>query len=50
MLDHLGQRELHDRLLAAIERVVAGGKIRTPDLGGKATTEQMTKAITGEIS
>jgi len=50
MLDHLGQRELHDRLLAAIERVVGGGKIRTPDLGGKATTEQMTKAITGEIS
>jgi len=50
MLDHLGQRELHDRLLAAIERVVAGGKIRTPDLGGKATTEQMTKAITDEIS
>jgi tartrate dehydrogenase/decarboxylase/D-malate dehydrogenase len=49
MLDHLGHRELHDRLLAAIERVVAAGKIRTPDLGGKATTAQMTKAITGEI-
>jgi tartrate dehydrogenase/decarboxylase / D-malate dehydrogenase len=50
MLDHLGHRELHDRLLAAIERVVAAGTIRTPDLGGKATTEQMTKAITDEIS
>jgi tartrate dehydrogenase/decarboxylase/D-malate dehydrogenase len=30
--------------------VVAAGTIRTPDLGGKATTEQMTKAITDEIS
>src|SRR4029079_9368481 len=50
MLDHLGHRELHDRLLAAIERVVAAGTIRTPDLGGKATTEQMTRAITDEIS
>ena len=49
MLDHLGHRKLHDRLLAAIERVVATGKIRTPDLGGKATTAQMTKAITEEI-
>ena len=50
MLDHLGRRDLHDKLLAAIERVVAGGKIRTPDLGGKANTKEMSQAITGEIS
>ena len=35
MLDHLGHRDVHDRILAAIERVVAGGKVRTPDLGGQ---------------
>jgi len=35
MLEHLGHRELHDKVLGAIERVVAGGKIRTPDLGGR---------------
>ena len=49
MLDHLGHRDLHDRVLGAIERVVAGGKIRTPDLGGTATTQQMMAAIVGEI-
>jgi len=49
MLEHLGHRELHDKVLGAIERVVAGGKIRTPDLGGQATTKRMTDAIVGEI-
>src|SRR5437016_6230559 len=38
MLDHLGRRDLHDKILGAIERVVATGKNRTPDLGGSATT------------
>jgi tartrate dehydrogenase/decarboxylase/D-malate dehydrogenase len=50
MLDHLGRRDLHDRLLGAIERVVASGKVRTPDLGGKANTKEMSDAIAGEIS
>jgi tartrate dehydrogenase/decarboxylase / D-malate dehydrogenase len=49
MLEHLGHRDLHDRVLGAIERVVAGGKIRTPDLGGTATTKQMADAIVAEI-
>jgi tartrate dehydrogenase/decarboxylase / D-malate dehydrogenase len=49
MLEHLGHRQLHDKVLGAIERVVAGGKIRTPDLGGQATTKQMKDAIVAEI-
>ncbi len=49
MLDHLGRRDVHDRMLSAIERVVAAGKIRTPDLGGAATTKEMGDAITREI-
>ena len=49
MLDHLGHRDLHDRVLAAIERVVATEKVRTPDLGGKATTKELAAAITAEI-
>jgi tartrate dehydrogenase/decarboxylase/D-malate dehydrogenase len=50
MLEHLGHPELHDRVLGAIERVVSGGKVRTPDLGGKATTREMADAIVSEIS
>src|SRR6266513_1789802 len=49
MLDHLGHRDLHDRIVGAIERVVARGKVRTPDLGGKATTQEMTQAIRDDV-
>ena len=49
MLDHLGHRDIHDRVLGAIERVVSSGKNRTPDLGGQATTKQLADAIVGEI-
>jgi tartrate dehydrogenase/decarboxylase/D-malate dehydrogenase len=49
MLDHLGHRDLHDRILGAIERVVASGRHRTPDLGGLATTGQLAQAICAEI-
>jgi tartrate dehydrogenase/decarboxylase/D-malate dehydrogenase len=49
MLDHLGHRDLHDKVLGAIERVVASGKVRTPDLGGQAKTDEMAKAISSEI-
>jgi len=49
MLDHLGLRDAHDRIVNAIERVVASGKNRTPDLGGTGTTRQLADAITREI-
>jgi tartrate dehydrogenase/decarboxylase/D-malate dehydrogenase len=49
MLDHLGHPDLHQRVVAAIERVVASSTVRTPDLGGKATTQQMADAICSEI-
>jgi tartrate dehydrogenase/decarboxylase/D-malate dehydrogenase len=45
MLDHLGERAAHDRVLTAIERVFTDGQIKTADLGGRATTTQMGAAI-----
>jgi tartrate dehydrogenase/decarboxylase/D-malate dehydrogenase len=45
MLDHLGETDAHDRILAAITRVLAQGHPRTPDLGGRATTSDVTRAI-----
>jgi tartrate dehydrogenase/decarboxylase/D-malate dehydrogenase len=49
MLDHLGHRDVHDRILGAIERVIGSGAVRTPDLGGKATTKELAAAIVSEI-
>jgi tartrate dehydrogenase/decarboxylase/D-malate dehydrogenase len=49
MLDHLGHRNLHDRILSAVERVIALEMVRTPDLGGSATTTQLADAVVGEI-
>ena len=49
MLNHLGHRALHDRILGAVERVVASGKVKTPDLGGGATTKQVTDAVVAEL-
>jgi tartrate dehydrogenase/decarboxylase/D-malate dehydrogenase len=49
MLEHLGHRDLYDKVLGAVERVVASGKNRTPDLGGSATTKDLANAIAGEI-
>jgi tartrate dehydrogenase/decarboxylase/D-malate dehydrogenase len=50
MLDHLGERAAHDRILGAIEAVIADERVRTPDLGGKATTAEMTKAVTAAMN
>jgi tartrate dehydrogenase/decarboxylase / D-malate dehydrogenase len=45
MLEHLGEREGAQRLMAAIERVTATPALHTPDLGGNATTAQVTAAV-----
>jgi tartrate dehydrogenase/decarboxylase / D-malate dehydrogenase len=45
MLEHLGESKAAARLMKAIERVTADPKLHTPDLGGKATTKQVTVAV-----
>jgi tartrate dehydrogenase/decarboxylase / D-malate dehydrogenase len=49
MLDHLGERDGAARLMQAIERVTAAGAPLTPDLGGKATTREVTDALTATL-
>ncbi len=49
MLDHLGHPEAAAAIVASIERVLADGSCRTPDMGGKATTEELGKAIAAGI-
>lgn len=49
MLEHLGELEAASVLMQAIEKVTGEGKIRTPDLGGKAGTQDLTKAVIHQI-
>ena len=44
MLEHLGEHDSARRLMHAIERVTTSD-VRTADLGGKATTVDVTKAV-----
>lgn len=45
MLEHLGEPAAAQRLMRAIERVTADPSLHTPDLGGTARTEQVTRAV-----
>ena len=45
MLEHLGERTAATRLMRAVERVTADKALHTPDLGGKATTKAVTRAV-----
>ncbi|HLY72781.1 MAG TPA: tartrate dehydrogenase [Planctomycetota bacterium] len=49
MLDFLGEREAASRVLDAIKRVTADGRILTPDLGGHASTLEVADAIIGHL-
>ncbi|MDP6561065.1 MAG: isocitrate dehydrogenase (NAD(+)) [Candidatus Binatia bacterium] len=49
MLEHLGEKEMADRLDWAVRRVIEKGETVTPDLGGKAGTQEMTEAIIREM-
>jgi isocitrate dehydrogenase (NAD+) len=45
LLRHVGQAKAGDRLERAAHRLLARGRVRTRDLGGKATTEEMTERL-----
>jgi len=45
LLEHLGEDAAARRVMAAIEAVTADPALHTRDLGGRATTEQVTEAV-----
>jgi tartrate dehydrogenase/decarboxylase / D-malate dehydrogenase len=49
MLDHLGQTKSAMGIQRAVGKVLKDGKVRTPDLGGKATTAQIAEAVLGAL-
>ena len=49
MLEHLGEKAAALRLMRAIEKVTADKALHTPDLGGSATTRQVTDAVVAAI-
>ena len=48
MLDHLGHAQAGDAIVRAIETCLVDGP-RTPDVGGKASTEDMGRAIASAV-
>jgi tartrate dehydrogenase/decarboxylase/D-malate dehydrogenase len=45
LLEHLGEASAAARLMRAVERVTVDPALHTPDLGGSATTAQVTAAV-----
>lgn len=49
MLEYIGEQPAANRIQQAIEKVLEKGKVLTRDLGGTATTTEITQAIIDEL-
>jgi isocitrate dehydrogenase (NAD+) len=45
LLRHVGEPDAAARVESAVDAVLAQGEVRTPDLGGRSTTEELAEAI-----
>lgn len=50
MLEHLGEAKAARRLMQAVESVTANAELHTRDLGGKATTAEVTEAVCAAVA
>ena len=50
MLDHLEMADAAREVESAVAAVLAEGKVRTPDLGGKSSTEEVTAAVLEKLA
>jgi tartrate dehydrogenase/decarboxylase/D-malate dehydrogenase len=49
MLEHLQLAAAAKEVEAAVAAVLAEGKVRTPDLGGRSSTQEVTDAVLGKL-
>jgi isocitrate dehydrogenase (NAD+) len=49
LLEGVGQAEAARRIRAAVSKVLLEGRVRTPDLGGRSSTSEMTDAIVAAL-
>jgi len=45
MLEHLGHQDAADNIVTAIETVIRDSDVKTPDMGGKANTQELGQAV-----
>lgn len=50
LLEHLGEHEAAARVMQAVEQVTADVRLHTRDLGGSATTAQVTEAVCRQLA
>lgn len=50
LLEHLGEKDAAIKLMSAIESVTANRQLHTKDLGGTATTDEVTQAVCAAVS
>jgi tartrate dehydrogenase/decarboxylase/D-malate dehydrogenase len=49
MLEHLGEGVAAARVMSGLKAVMAAGRVRTPDLGGKSTTQEFAAAVAEQV-
>jgi isocitrate dehydrogenase (NAD+) len=49
LLRHLGLDEHANRISKAVYEVIGGGRARTRDLGGQASTNEFTRAVLDQM-
>ncbi|MCD8082749.1 MAG: isocitrate/isopropylmalate dehydrogenase family protein [Clostridiales bacterium] len=49
MLEHIGKQDAASRIRRAVDAVLADGSVKTPDLGGQASTREYVDAILAKL-
>lgn len=49
LLDHIGEEDAANQIQTAVKNVLAGGKIKTRDMGGSSTTSEVGDAVAAEF-